>query len=263
MSSNDQDIMVEKISIIIYEDLLHGSKKTHEREELKLLKSSVGELTSKRFPIRIVLSQIYPFNNLCEAQDMYSTNDEQSSMSFIQKITKTARKLQELYSGVIKFTILLHNHTFDKYFGITSEIDNIYAEKINKIVEIIGADDIIKFISLSTFPELSDMPAKDISRHLFAMYGGEELVDRFDEKLIDDKCFFEKYKELRNFVQSNQLHYRSNSTNSESKDRCLQNLVIKGMLVQRCVLDSFMRKQTHIKNFIRLNVNHQCLSAKF
>ena len=234
------------------------------RRELKasdygLLFDSVTKLINKCLPLKFFVPG-FPCKSSNTNRKVLGYHPDFSEYLAIRSLLDTVRKLEAVYPFGVKIVILSDYHTFDQHIGVNEEEYNVYHNQLKKIISDVAGDDVIELISLSSFPEFSTTPSKEISTKLRDEYGGKHILETFDDAIKKDPIMLEKYKQLRKFMQVDQSHKISGSP----KGRLNQNFIkriSRGMMAQGGALDNFLKQQKTLKDYIRLSIHHHLPSS--
>ena len=224
------------------------------RGDFNLLYGRINSLISKQLPLHFFLPG-FPVKSPNTNEMVLGTLPDFSEFLAIRSLQTTARKLQAIYQAGVKITILSDYHTFDQYIAVDEQEYFAYHRGLKKMIQEAGADDIIKLISLSTFPEFKGVPTKEISTFLCMNFGGDDFLSQFDENILNDQSLLEKYRQLRKFMMTDLKFNLPGSPSSKSSKRYIKE-VARGIMAQGVALDTFLKKQCMICNYVRISIHH-------
>ena len=261
---NDEDLnnLAETMYNIVLEGWMHGYGQTYTKDDYMCLFNQIRDLIAKQLPIRFLLPA-FPCKSSNDESKVLGPTPDLAEFLAIRSLITTARKLQEIYSEGVLVTLMSDYHTFDQYVGVTEERYKAYHEGLKQMIHDAGADDIIELISLTTFPELHNVPQYEISTRLTQEYGDPTFVENFEKSLIEKPAFAERYLHLTKFMFQDLSHKLPGSPTSTESEMFIQKTA-RGMMAQGVALDNFLEKQDYVKNYIRLSIHeHHPKSNKF
>ena len=153
-------------------------------------------------------------------------------------------------------------HTFDQYLNINEETYNTYHNDLKDMIRKAGADDVIRIISLASFPEFQDTISTNISQKLSEDYGNQEFLEKFDENVRSDSNLLERYKQMLKFMQRDQQTNLPGSPRSNKTRKFLKDIAT-GMMSQGIALDQFLKEQSFLSDYVRVSIhNHHPKKGK-
>ncbi|XP_065054290.1 uncharacterized protein LOC135683069 [Rhopilema esculentum] len=253
-SAQIEDDTANQIFAIILQDWMFNYGSLYVREDYNLLYGRIDSIISKQLPLHFFLPG-FPVKSPNANEKVLGVLPDFSELLAIRRLQTTARKLQAIYQAGVKITILSDYHTFDQYIAVDEQEYFAYHRGIKKMIQEAGADDVIELISLSTFPEFKGIPTKEISTFLCKNFGGDDFLSQFDENILNDQSLLEKYRQLRKFMMTDLKSNLPGSPSSKASKRYIKE-VARGMMAQGVALDTFLKKQCMISNYIRLSIHH-------
>ena len=224
-----------------------------------LLQDSITNLISRNLPLKFFIPG-FPCKSSNTHKKVLGYRPDFSEFVAIRSLITTIRKLEAIYPHGVRIVILSDYHTFDQYIGVEEESYNVYHHELKQIISDVGGVDVIELISLSSFPEFIFTDQKEISTKLREEYGGRQVLDTFDDAIKNDSCMLEKYKQLKKFMQADQSHNLPGSPRATST-RNLIKKITRGMMAQGVALDNFLKRQTMLKDYVRLSIHHHLPSS--
>ena len=241
---------------------MHGFGKDLKANDYGLLLESITKLVNKSLPLTFFIPG-FPCKSPNMRKKVLGFRPDFSEFLAIRSLLVTIRKLEALYPFGVKMTILSDYHTFDQYIGVKEEDYKIYHSELKAMISNLGGADVIELISLSSFPEFYTTPEAKISTKLRHEFGGQCVLDTFDDAIKNDSLMLGKYKQLRKFLQSDQSHNLPGSAKSRVTQDFLKRIT-RGMMAQGVALDNFLKQQQKLINYIRLSIHHHLpASGKF
>ena len=261
-SSDDLNKMAVSIFDKILDGWMYGYGKGYTKGDYLGLFSQIRDLVFKQLPLRFLLPA-FPCKTANHDAKVLGPFPDFAEFLAIRTLATTVRKLQEIYPVGVIVTIMSDYHTFDEYIGVSEEHYKVYYEGLKQMIHDAGADDIIKLISLSNFPEFRDVPECEISRKLNQEYGDPFFSNKLEKSLKENPEVLEKYLGLKKFMLQDQSHNLPGSPRSNKTKSFIQKNV-RGMMSQGVALDKFLKKQNYLKNYIRLSIHdHHPRKGKF
>ena len=243
----------------ILEDWMHNFGKDLKKCDYDLLLDSITNLISRNLPLTFFIPG-FPCKSSNTNKKVLGDRSDFSEFMAIRSLITTIRKLEAIYPHGVRMVILSDYHTFDQYIGVKEDSYNVYHDELKQIISDVGGTDVIELISLSSFPEFSSIDQKEISTKLREEYGGRQVLDTFDDAIKKDSCMLEKYKQLKKFMQADQSHNLPGSPRATST-RNLIKKITRGMMAQGVALDNFLKRQTMLKDYVRLSIHHHLPSS--
>eukprot|EP00794_Sanderia_malayensis_P014913 gene14913-16455_t len=261
----DRGIKEAKLAVTLFnmilDDWMYGFGEQYSKADFILLFNRVSDFVIGGLPISFFLPG-FPCKSPNQKTKVLGNGPDMSEFLGLRLLLSTARKIQAIYSHGVIITIMSDYHTFDQYIGVSEEQYNTYYEGLRIMIRGLGADDVIKLISLSNFPEFKDVPSEQISKVLGERYGGQRYLNNFDAAAEVPEVFM-KYSQMKKFMLSDQSHNLPASRKANKTKEYIGG-VAKGMMSQGVALDAFLKSQSHFTDYIRLSVhNHHPMSGKF
>ena len=195
--------ITKKIFFLLLDDLMYGYGDMYEANQYMPLFQRLLELVSKNKIIDVLLPG-FPVKSPNNARKVLSFHADLAEYIAFKSILETIRKVERVYEKGMCLTVLSDYHTFDQQVGVTEEKYNIYHGELKQIIDNMQASEVIRLISLASFPEFQDTLTSQLSTRLREKYGDPEFLEQFDEKVKEDSDLLEKYRQLLKFMQTDQ-----------------------------------------------------------
>ena len=161
------------------------------------------KLVSQKKLIQVLL-QGFPVKSPNTVRKVLSSHPDYAEHIALKTFLGTIRKVEGVYDEGICVTIMSDYHTFDQHLGVSEENYNIYHDDLKQMIKNIGGCDVIKLISLASFPEFQDTLTSQLSTRLSEEYGCREFLQEFDSNVKEDSDLLEKYRQMLRFMQTDQ-----------------------------------------------------------
>ena len=253
------DHLTTSIFNIVLEDWMHDFGKDLKASDYGLLFDSITKLIHNKLPLTFFIPG-FPCKSSNTHAKVLGYRPDFSEYLAIRSLLVTIRKLQALYPLGVKVVILSDYHTFDQYIGVKEEDYKVYHDELKAMISSLGGADVVQLISLSSFPEFSTTPEKEISSNLRDKYGGQNVLDTFDDAIQNEPQMLEKYKQMKKFMQADQSHNLPGSPRANSTRNFLKR-ISRGMMAQGVALDNFLKQQNTLTDYIRLSIHHHLPSS--
>lgn len=262
-NSKHEDISLSKqIMLFVLEDWMYGYKTLYTINQYQPLFVRILELVSEE-KILDFLRPGFPVKSPNTVSKVLGSRADFAEFLALRSFVITIRKIENIYEHGVRVTIMSDYHTFDRYLGITEEIYDIYHNDLKEMISLMGAENIIRIISLGSFPEFQNTISADISTKLKDDYGSPEFLEKFDEKVRSDPNLLERYKQMLKFMQRDQETKLPGSPRSKQTRKFLKEITT-GMMSQGLALDAFLKEQHFLLDYVRISIHqHHPKSEKF
>ena len=257
ISSNYDSNQIElarKIFTVVLDDWMYGYKIMYTINHYMPLFVRILELVSANKVIDFLLPG-FPVKSPNIVAKVLGSRADFAEFLAIRCFIVTARKIQAIYVHGVTITVMSDYHTFDQYIGTTEEAYNVYHSDLKEMIRMTGSDDIIKIISLASFPEFENTISTNISTKLNDEYGNSSFLENFDQNVKSDSNLLERYKQMLKFMQKDQQTNLPGSPRSRQTRKFLKDLAT-GMMSQGIALDSFLKEQNYLSDYIRISIHH-------
>ena len=245
--------VVEQIFSTVLGGWMFGYGKTYGRDHFIMLHEQLHHLVKQSLPLRFLLPAFHSKSSNREAKVLGSIPDLAEFLA-IRSLTKTCRKLEEIYPQGVLVTIL-SDYIFGKYIGVSEEDYTVYHKELKQMVYDAGANDIIEVISLSCFDEFNNICGNEISTKLLSEYGDPNFLTSFDESVKSNSSLMTQYLSLREFMAKELSHTQPDISSSGSQSLNIIENGTRAMMSQGAALRKFLKEQEKIKNFIPLSIH--------
>lgn len=239
---------------IVLEDWMHGYGSIYTQKHYTLLFERILDLISKNQVINFLLPG-FPVKSPNNISKVLGPNADFAEFLALRTFIQTIRQIEGLYSIGACVTIMSDYHIFDEFIGTTEEAYTCYHHDLKEMVYNTGADDVIKIINLTSFPAFRDTIITDIGLKLKKDYGNSEFLEKFNENIKEDSVLLEKYKQMLKFMQKDQETNIPGSPSSRRGRKFLKE-VTTGMMSQGIALDTFLKEQEILNDYVRVSIHH-------
>ena len=261
---DDKEIRTAKgIFYIILEDWMYNYKKVYTANHFSLLFTRVIDLVHRKKVLEFLLPG-FPAKSSNDVSKVLGTNVDFGEYMALQTLMRTGRKIEEIYEYGVLISILSDYHTFDKYIGVEEQVYYQYHLGLKSMIAEMGGGNIFRVVSLASFPEFKETPPFNLSCKLNNDYGSKDFVSNFDKNVKEDKALLERYKQMKKFMATDlATRLPSRSPSSKINKRFLKRVAV-GMMAQGIALDTFLKQQTLLVNYVRISIHaHHPRKGKF